>query len=63
MKRIHLLCLFLLLPAFVFAQGTLADYERANGLREKYQWSAVNVPVRVNCPPDVAVLTLRQASA
>ena len=48
MKRIPLLCLFLLLPAFVLAQGTLTDYERANGLREKYQWSAVNVPVRVN---------------
>ncbi len=48
MKRIPLLCLVLLLPAFVLAQGTLADYERANGLREKYQWQAVNVPIRAN---------------
>ncbi|HEX4946831.1 MAG TPA: DPP IV N-terminal domain-containing protein, partial [Blastocatellia bacterium] len=48
MKRTHFFWLFLLLPTFVLAQGTHADYERANGLREKYSNLAVNVPVRVN---------------
>ncbi|MFN7928101.1 MAG: DPP IV N-terminal domain-containing protein [Blastocatellia bacterium] len=31
-----------------YAQGTLADYERANGLREKYLYLGVNVPERAN---------------
>ena len=39
------LCLWLAVSGY--AQGTLADYERANGLREKYNNLAVNVPVRV----------------
>ena len=40
------LCLLLTMPGF--AQGTMADYERANGLREKYQWMAENVVLRAN---------------
>lgn len=40
------LCLWLAVSGY--AQGTLADYERANGLREKYNNLANNVPVRVN---------------
>jgi len=35
-----------LLPATIFAQGTLADYERAAGLRNKLQGLTVNVPER-----------------
>ena len=34
----------LLLPAAAGAQGSAADYERANGLRAKYEALAVNVP-------------------
>jgi dienelactone hydrolase len=40
--------LFLLLTATGYAQGTLADYERANGLREKYVSLANNLPERAN---------------
>jgi dipeptidyl aminopeptidase/acylaminoacyl peptidase len=39
-----LLLPFLCLPAVVSAQGTLADYQRAMGLRETYQGLAVGVP-------------------
>jgi dienelactone hydrolase len=42
----HLLWLFLLFPAFANAQVTRADYERAAGLREKYQGLLVNAPDR-----------------
>ena len=52
MKHKHLsqplLCLLLLFPALVLAQGTSADYERANGLREKYNGLAVNLAERAN---------------
>src|SRR5215467_9879244 len=40
--------LLLLLPAFANAQGTPADYERAAGLREKFQGLVVNAPDRAN---------------
>jgi dipeptidyl aminopeptidase/acylaminoacyl peptidase len=40
------LCAMALAPAVVTAQGTAADYERANGLRVKYEGLAVNVPGR-----------------
>lgn len=43
MKRFIAICL-LLAPASVFAQGTLQDYERASGLREKYTGLAGNMP-------------------
>src|SRR5258707_6265585 len=36
----------LLMPANLFAQGTQADYERANGLRKKYSDLALNIPER-----------------
>jgi dipeptidyl aminopeptidase/acylaminoacyl peptidase len=42
----HLLWLLLLFPAFANAQVTRADYERAAGLREKYQGLLVNAPDR-----------------
>ncbi|HLG13397.1 MAG TPA: DPP IV N-terminal domain-containing protein [Blastocatellia bacterium] len=45
--RAVLACL-LLLPATVCAQGTRADYERANKLRDKFQGLAINVPERAN---------------
>lgn len=38
----------LLLPAVAHAQGTLADYDRANNLRKTFQDAAVNVPERAN---------------
>ncbi|HMV51066.1 MAG TPA: DPP IV N-terminal domain-containing protein, partial [Blastocatellia bacterium] len=37
-----------LLPAGTYAQGTQADYERANGLRDKYVGLADNLPERAN---------------
>ena len=39
---------FALMPVFLTAQGTLADYERANGLRAKFQGLALNIPDRPN---------------
>ncbi|HYA49273.1 MAG TPA: DPP IV N-terminal domain-containing protein, partial [Burkholderiales bacterium] len=39
-----LLVLSLASPLFVSAQGRLADYERADGLREKFQSLALNSP-------------------
>jgi dipeptidyl aminopeptidase/acylaminoacyl peptidase len=38
------LCAFALMSVNLAAQVTEADYQRANGLREKYQGLAVNVP-------------------
>lgn len=43
-----LLCSFFLLPTVAYAQGKLADYERANSLRKKFQELAINVPERAN---------------
>jgi len=40
------LAALILLPAAAAAQGTRADYERANGLRDKWQALAVNLPER-----------------
>lgn len=52
MKRRHMftqiLWFFLLLPTCAFAQGTIADYERAGSLREKYVSLADNLPERAN---------------
>jgi dipeptidyl aminopeptidase/acylaminoacyl peptidase len=46
-KVVLLLGLFLF-PAVLFAQGTLADYERANNLRNRFQSQAINILERVN---------------
>jgi len=43
-----LLSIFSLFPALVFGQITRADYERAAGLRERFQGLAINVPERAN---------------
>ncbi len=40
--------LLIFLPAIAFAQGTPADYERADSLRSKYQGLAIDVPERAN---------------
>jgi len=45
--RTALVYCFLFLPLGMQAQGTKADYERANGLRERYQSLALNIPERV----------------
>ncbi|HKQ74313.1 MAG TPA: DPP IV N-terminal domain-containing protein [Blastocatellia bacterium] len=37
-----------LLAPIIFAQGTEADYERANRLRSRFQGLAVNIPERAN---------------
>jgi putative intracellular protease/amidase len=42
------LILFLLCIPAAHAQGTVADYQRAQGLREKFQGLAVNVPGQAN---------------
>src|SRR5262245_50122633 len=44
--RAALFCSLMLLPAITQAQGTLADYERSNSLRTKFQGLAVNIPER-----------------
>ena len=46
-KATLILCL-LLLPAIIYAQGTRADYERANKLRDKFQGLAVNIAERAS---------------
>jgi dipeptidyl aminopeptidase/acylaminoacyl peptidase len=38
----------LLLPSLIYAQGSQADYERANGIRNRFQGLAVNLPERAN---------------
>src|SRR5689334_18668247 len=43
---VFIFCLWL--TAVGYAQGTLADYERASGLREKYIGLANNLPERAN---------------
>lgn len=45
---ISIISLCLLLTTLSFAQGTLADYERANSLREKYVGLTGNMPDRTN---------------
>src|SRR5215470_6198324 len=46
--RMVLLWSLSLLAPIVYAQGTLADYERASSLRDKFQGLAVNIPERAN---------------
>ena len=48
LHRFAVIAVCLLLAAPSFAQGTQADYERANALREKYSGLAVNLPERAN---------------
>ena len=48
MRRVLLSLLFLMSPLCIRAQVTAADYERANGLRERYQWLTENVAERAN---------------
>src|SRR5512141_3049460 len=40
--------LLLVVPSMLFAQGTPADYERADSLRSRFQGLAVDVPERAN---------------
>ncbi|MBK6795709.1 MAG: DPP IV N-terminal domain-containing protein [Acidobacteria bacterium] len=47
-RQIHVIVWLVLLSGLVFSQGTSADYERAFGLRNKYQDLAVNLTERVN---------------
>ena len=47
-KTALLLTLLVMLPAIASAQGTQADYERANGLRNKYQGLALQIAERAN---------------
>ena len=48
MLRLRLICGVVLISAVsarpALAQGTIADYQRAMGLRDKYQGLAINVP-------------------
>jgi len=45
-SRLSLLWTLIFLPMIAFGQGKLADYERANGLRDKYQGLATNIMER-----------------
>jgi hypothetical protein len=40
------LMLGLILPAMAYAQGTLADYERAQNLRKRFGGAAIDLPGR-----------------
>lgn len=51
-----LLCALLLIPAITPAQGTVADYERAQALRNRLQALAVNMLERANWRKDQPVL-------
>lgn len=44
--RMALLWSLILLPSIIYAQGTQADYERANNLRTKFQNLAINIAER-----------------
>src|SRR5438105_3488187 len=46
--KMALLWSLLFLPTIIYAQVTQADYERANGLRNKLQGLAINVPENPN---------------
>ena len=51
MKRtrfVYLLCVLICLGPLILAQGKLDDYDRANGLRDRIQGLAVNIPERVS---------------
>src|SRR5262245_46220124 len=47
-RRMVLLLNVLILASITYAQGTLADYERSNNLRPRFQGLAVNIPDRAN---------------
>ena len=47
-RNTHLLCGLFFLPSIGYAQVTCADYERAAGLRRKYDGLAVNIVDRTN---------------
>ena len=47
-RQIHVVVWLVMLSGLVFSQGASADYERAFGLRNKYQDLAVNLTERVN---------------
>src|ERR1039457_2660521 len=47
--RILALCGLALAAGLAYGQGTLADYERASGLREKFQNLAPGVPESASC--------------
>ncbi len=49
-KVVHLtlVSMLILFPVAIKAQGTLADYERAQSLRNKFQALAINLPERTN---------------
>ena len=42
-----LVCVLLLFSTGLYSQGRLADYERANGLRDRFQSRAIDLPGRV----------------
>jgi len=50
-RTVILLLLLVSFAAVASGQGTLADYERANGLQAKFQASAINLPGAMNWIP------------
>lgn len=48
LPRTRALCWFVLATGMAYSQGSLADYERAVGLREKFLSLAANLPERVS---------------
>src|SRR5262245_9900945 len=53
--------LWIILPVIAFAQGTVADYERANNLRNKYQGLVVNIAERANWIGDTSRFWYRKS--
>ncbi|MBO0721929.1 MAG: DPP IV N-terminal domain-containing protein [Blastocatellia bacterium] len=47
-QRFPILICLMLLPLIASAQGTQSDYERARGLRRKFQGLAIDIPERAN---------------
>src|SRR5262245_32318050 len=47
-RKISLFCLLLLVPATAQGQGTVADYERSQALRLRFQGLAINISERAN---------------
>src|SRR5262245_13644479 len=56
-----LLTLLALIPSAAHAQGTPADYARANGLRARYEAMALNVPGAVTWADDSSQFWYRRS--
>ena len=61
MKQLSVFVCLLLTSSTALAQGTPADYERANGLRAKYEAAALNVPGNATWTENSSVFSYRRS--